>query len=177
MTLIEWLCPDRVHQWVTIIISMSWTEGKHEHYHSWWTQEASCHVNLDYIRACCKRIWLQCISKEVRCTISQIFTVRAAIVMNLDNLEFCLHNCIMCSVVVELLEQRYSHDILYTWAGSTLVAINPYKDIPDLYSQRTQRLFSEDQSSEKRVTVPYYLLFGFHTWVRLLDWWVLYTNG
>ncbi|XP_064618547.1 unconventional myosin-XIX-like isoform X2 [Lineus longissimus] len=39
--------------------------------------------------------------------------------------------------VVQCLCSRYRQAKYYTWAGSTLVAINPFKDVPDLYSRQT----------------------------------------
>lgn len=44
--------------------------------------------------------------------------------------------------VLSLLAERYSHDEIYTWASSTLVAVNPYKDLTNLYYQEAQEEFS-----------------------------------
>lgn len=45
-------------------------------------------------------------------------------------------------LVLTLLADRYCKDDIYTWASTTLVAVNPYKDVDHLYYQETQQEFS-----------------------------------
>lgn len=37
---------------------------------------------------------------------------------------------------IENLKTRYTHDKIYTYIGNVIVAVNPYKQIPDLYSDK-----------------------------------------
>ena len=39
--------------------------------------------------------------------------------------------------ILHFLLIRYTHDIIYTFTGDILIAINPFKYITDLYSQET----------------------------------------
>lgn len=39
---------------------------------------------------------------------------------------------------------RYRHKTFYTWAGPTLVALNPLKDVPELYSKEIMKLFAHE---------------------------------
>ncbi|XP_059168016.1 unconventional myosin-XIX-like isoform X3 [Physella acuta] len=41
------------------------------------------------------------------------------------------------ATVLDCLEERYTHDIYYTSAGTTIVAVNPFKDVPQLYHIHT----------------------------------------
>lgn len=45
--------------------------------------------------------------------------------------------------VKECLLNRYRHKSFYTWAGPTLVALNPLKDMPELYSREIMKLFAQ----------------------------------
>jgi len=62
---------------------------------------------------------------------------------NLTSLQF-LHE----AAVLKALTLRYTRDIIYTLCGQTLLAVNPYHDIPELYTQATLRKFSDGESSE-----------------------------
>ena len=39
--------------------------------------------------------------------------------------------------IVDNLKKRHACDIIYTYIGHVLISVNPFKPIPDLYSQRT----------------------------------------
>ena len=43
--------------------------------------------------------------------------------------------------ILDNLRKRYNDDLIYTYIGHVLVAVNPYKMIKDLYSDRTLRRY------------------------------------
>jgi len=65
---------------------------------------------------------------------------------NLTTLPF-LHE----ASVLEALTLRHNTDAIYTFCGKTLLAVNPYRDIPDLYCQATLQKFAIGQASEPHV--------------------------
>jgi len=65
---------------------------------------------------------------------------------NLTALQF-LHE----AAVLEALTLRYNNDAIYTFCGQTLLAVNPYREISDLYAQVTLRKFADRQASEPHV--------------------------
>lgn len=44
-----------------------------------------------------------------------------------------------CSAVLKCLQARYRLNVFYTHAGCTLVALNPFRPVPHLYSQRAMK--------------------------------------
>lgn len=49
---------------------------------------------------------------------------------------------VMLSTITELaildnIRKRHQNDVIYTYIGQVLISINPFKPIPELYSQRT----------------------------------------
>ena len=53
-------------------------------------------------------------------------------------------------IVLDCLRSRYSNESIYTNAGSVVVAVNPFKDIPALYS--TQRIRSVHEGAHQEVS-------------------------
>lgn len=39
--------------------------------------------------------------------------------------------------ILENLQKRFSHDIIYTYIGNVLISVNPFKPIKDIYSPET----------------------------------------
>ena len=53
--------------------------------------------------------------------------------------------------LLEELRIRYNRDEMYTYVGEILVAINPYKDIPNIYSREKSKLYAKGVDKK---TVP-----------------------
>ncbi|EFX86964.1 hypothetical protein DAPPUDRAFT_307123 [Daphnia pulex] len=70
------------------------------------------------------------------------------------------------STVLQCLQSRYKQKQFYTWAGPTLVALNPLKDVPDLYSKRMMHLFAHESFTYK---TPHIFALGQRT-LRHLQW-------
>ena len=47
------------------------------------------------------------------------------------------------STVLEALRERFSRKAIYTFTGPVLLAVNPFKQIPHLYSFETMRAYQE----------------------------------
>ena len=45
---------------------------------------------------------------------------------------------------MECLLSRFQQKNFYTWAGPTLVALNPLQEIPELYSREVMQLFAHE---------------------------------
>jgi len=65
---------------------------------------------------------------------------------NLTTLQF-LHE----ATVLESLSLRYRSDAIYTSCGKTLLVVNPYRTIPELYAHATLRKVAEGQASNPHV--------------------------
>ena len=52
--------------------------------------------------------------------------------------------CLMClqGILVGQLMKRYCKGFMYTYVGDILVSINPFQQIPDLYSEKVCLVFS-----------------------------------
>lgn len=61
---------------------------------------------------------------------------------------------------------RYKQNIFYTWAGPTLVALNPLRSIPELYSKETMHLFAHETFTYSR---PHIFSLGQRS-LRHLQW-------
>lgn len=68
--------------------------------------------------------------------------------------------------VLQCLRSRYKQKQFYTWAGPTLVALNPLKDVPGLYSKKMMELFAHESFTYK---TPHVFALGQRT-LRHLQW-------
>ena len=46
--------------------------------------------------------------------------------------------------ILHALTERFAHDEIYTWTGPILVAVNPWKQLPHLYSEEALRRYLPD---------------------------------
>lgn len=69
-------------------------------------------------------------------------------------------------LVLQCLRSRYKQKQFYTWAGPTLVALNPLKDVPGLYSKKMMELFAHESFTYK---TPHVFALGQRT-LRHLQW-------
>ena len=72
----------------------------------------------------------------------------------------------MFVLVLQCLHSRYKQKQFYTWAGPTLVALNPLKEIPELYSKGIIQLFAHESFTYK---TPHIFALGQRT-LRHLQW-------
>ncbi|KAH3877393.1 hypothetical protein DPMN_001258 [Dreissena polymorpha] len=56
-----------------------------------------------------------------------------------QNLVFHVLFAVLCC-----LNERFAHDLFYTSAGSTVIAINPFKEIQNLYSRDLVMAYHEN---------------------------------
>lgn len=68
--------------------------------------------------------------------------------------------------VLQCLHSRYKQKQFYSWAGPTLVALNPLIDVPDLYSKRMMQLFAHETFTYK---TPHIFALGQRA-LRHLQW-------
>ena len=52
-----------------------------------------------------------------------------------------LHDHTSESEFIENLKKRFTNDLIYTYIGSVLVSVNPYKTIIDLYGASTMEMY------------------------------------
>ena len=50
--------------------------------------------------------------------------------------------------VLHCLRERFGKDLFYTQAGMTVVALNPFKEVPELYDNKQIVLYHENQDTE-----------------------------
>lgn len=81
--------------------------------------------------------------------ISEIFPVNPANFDRVDNMSELTH--LNEPSVLNNLENRYKDNLIYTYSGLFLVAINPYKEISNLYSNSTIKSYhsSNEETSQK----------------------------
>ena len=51
-------------------------------------------------------------------------------------------------IILNHLKTRYDQNLIYTYIGDILLAINPFKQL-DIYNQQSHKLYSNHQSSAK----------------------------
>lgn len=83
--------------------------------------------------------------------ISEIFPVNPANFDRVDNMSELTH--LNEPSVLNNLENRYKDNLIYTYSGLFLVAINPYKEISNLYSNSTIKSYhsSNEETSQNHI--------------------------
>jgi len=68
--------------------------------------------------------------------------------------------------VIRCLHARYKKNSFYTWAGPTLVALNPQREMPEVYSRNVMQLFAHETFT---YTNPHIFALGQRS-LRHLQW-------
>lgn len=68
--------------------------------------------------------------------------------------------------LLDLLRRRYKKDQIYTFTGEILISINPYKDIPNLYSLATDD-HEKGKGKKHPLNEETYIWYGMY-WYRIV---------